>query len=189
MKNIDMPTLQNMAAKCELCDLCKGRLNPVFARGNANSDIVVCGMCPGPDENKEGYPFVEYAKAGSVLNTIITDSFGHHEALYITNLVKCFVQPGIKLDPEWMNRCLPYFIVQLQLLEPKVIITLGRDVANFLLNNEAKMGAMRMRTPFNYLGTKLIATYHPSYLARGGGVNHRDYKKVVEDFNRARKFI
>ena len=185
---MDLAQLQQAAAVCELCELCKGRNRPVFARGNINSPIVVCGMCPGPDENKEGYPFVEYAQAGSVLNSVIYDVFGDSNALYITNLVKCFVQPGVKLQSEWMNRCLPYFIVQLQLLQPKVIIALGGDVCNFLLNNDEKIGRLRGRA-YDYHNYKLVSTYHPSYLARGGGKNHRDYPKVVNDFNLAKELL
>jgi len=186
MNDINLNQLENTSAKCELCDLHKNRLNPVFSRGTDNADIMVCGMCPGPDENKEGYPFVEYAPAGSILNEILDRSVGRD--VYITNLVKCFVKPGITLEPVWMSRCLPYLIVQIQLIKPKVIITLGKDVANFLLNNKEKMGAMR-GCIYNYLGAKLISTYHPSYLARGGGIKHQHFDRVVKDFNKAKEFI
>ena len=190
MNVLGMVTLQDMAAKCEFCDLCKGRIEPVFARGEPVHPVMICGMCPGPEENKAGSPFV--GTAGKILNQILAESFGltfdGKSAVYITNLVKCFVQPGTPLEQEWMSSCLPYFVVQKQLLDPKVIITLGRDVANFLLNNEEKMGDMRRNT-YDYMGTKLIATYHPSYLARGGGINHKHYGRVVEDFNRAKEFV
>jgi len=184
MTDINIKSLQDSAAKCKLCDLCKGRIKPVFARGMNDADVVICGMCPGPDENKAGLPFV--GTAGRVLDEILAQSIG--ESVYITNLVKCFVRPGLQLQSDWMSRCLPYFIVQLQLIRPKVIITLGKDVANFLLNNEEKMGAMRGCT-YDYMGTKLISTYHPSYLARGGGINHRHFGRVVKDFSKAKGFI
>jgi uracil-DNA glycosylase family 4 len=76
----------------------------------------------------------------------------------------------------------------MQLIRPKVVITLGKDVANFLLNNEEKMGNMRGHV-YDYMGAKLISTYHPSYLARGGGINHRHFGKVVNDFSKAKEFI
>ena len=187
MKNdLSLYHLQRSAATCTLCKLCKGRDKPVFARGIANTDILICGMCPGPDENKEGYPFVEYAAAGSILNEILTRAFNSVYAAYITNLVKCFVQPGVQLQPAWMNACLPYLIVQIQLINPKVIIALGKDVCNYLLNNDLAMGQMRGKI-YPYMGRSLICTYHPSYLARGGGIKHRHFDKVVKDFMKSKE--
>jgi len=186
MNNIDLPALQDVAAKCELCELHKNRIEPVFARGVENTDVVVCGMCPGPDENKAGSPFV--GKSGQLLDKILDQSVG--TSVYITNLVKCFVQPGTDLQEEWMSRCLPYFVVQMQLIRPKVIITLGKNVADFFIPNyEKTMKFMRGRVHYGHMGANLITTYHPSYLARGGGINHRHYGSVVKDFNKAREFI
>ena len=186
MNNIDLPTLESIAAKCELCDLCKGRNEPVFARGTSDTDIVICGMCPGPDENEAGSPFV--GKSGKLLDKILDQSIG--TSVYITNLVKCFVQPGIDLQEEWMTRCLPYFVVQMQLIRPKVIITLGKNVADFFIPNyEKNMKFMRGRIHYGHMGANLITTYHPSYLARGGGEKHKDFNKVVADFNKAKEFV
>jgi DNA polymerase len=108
--------------------------------------------------------------------------------VYITNLVKCYVKAGTTLQPEWMDACLAYFIVQLQIVKPKVIIALGKDVSNFLLNKEENMGSMRGNV-YDYMGIKLVSTYHPSYLARGGGINHKHFNTVVKDFNKALKYI
>ena len=182
---MNLDTVQQTAKHCILCGLCENRIKPVFGRGNPNADIVVCGMCPGPDENKIGLPFV--GTAGKLLDKII------HEALpdnhvYITNLVKCFVQPGTALKDKWMTVCLPYFLAQMHFIKPKVIIGLGGDVCNFLLNNDLKIGQMRGKE-YKYMGAKFIPTYHPSYLARGGGIKHRHFNTVVEDFKKAVNYI
>jgi len=140
-------------------------------------------MCPGPDENKVGIPFV--GAAGKILDSILNQM---NYQTYITNLVKCYVQPGIPLDQKWMNICFPYFVIQMNIIRPKVVIALGKDVSNFLLNRDEKIGALRNKA-YDYLSSKLICTYHPSYLARGGGENHRDYIKVINDFNMATKYI
>jgi len=182
---LDLKTVELTAAACTLCDLCKGRNKPVFAKGSSASEIIICGMCPGPQENAAGIPFV--GTAGEILDAILLKAFdGYSSALsiYVTNLVKCFVAPGTKLDTDWMRSCLPYFLVQLKLVNPKVVITLGKDVSNFLLNNESTMGNMRGNI-YNYMGIKLISTYHPSYLARGGGVKHKHFERVVKDFSKA----
>jgi len=192
---MNLEQLQQIASGCNLCELFHGRKKPVFARGNPNSKIMICGMCPGPDENKIGSPFV--GTAGKVLDEII--AYSNLEDVYITNLVKCFVQPGTSLKPEWVANCTPYLIVQLAILKPKIIVGLGADVCNFLVNRDLsnphldnqdqKIGQMRGKIHKATLGTKLVATYHPSYLARGGGSQHRQFQTVVNDFNLALNYI
>ena len=183
--------LENIAANCKLCELYKGQIKPVFARGNEEADIVICGMCPGPDENRAGIPFV--GPAGKILDEIIISVLGSKDyglltGVYITNLIKCYVSPGTTLQPEWMSTCLPYFIVQLKLVKPKVIISLGKDVSNFLLNKNDSMGSMRGNV-YDYMGIKLLSTYHPSFLARQGGTRSKYFNTVVKDFNKALKYI
>jgi len=181
---MNLQELENIAAKCELCNLYKGRNKAVFAKGNPEANMMICGMCPGPDENRMGSPFV--GKAGEILDALIYNAFGtrDYSNVYITNLVKCFVPPGQKLEEVWMCNCLPYFMIQLGIVNPRTIITLGKDVSNFLLDSTDSVGSMRNRT-HRYAGSKIIVTYHPSYLARGGGVNHKDFGKVVQDFQKA----
>jgi DNA polymerase len=186
--NMKLDKLREIADTCTQCELCEGRDKAVFARGNPNSSIMICGMCPGPDENKEGYPFVEYAAAGSVLNEILMRVFGNTDSVYITNLVKCFVQPGKPLQPAWMNACLPYLIVQIQIINPRIIIALGKDVCNYLLDNDMAMGQMRGKI-YPYMGRHLLCTYHPSYLARAGGVKHKHFDIVVKDFIKSKEFV
>ena len=186
---MNLKDLQLTASKCELCELYKGRIEPVFDKGSPTSKIVTCGMCPGPQENEAGIPFV--GDAGKIIDAILLDAFGNDSSsldVYVTNLVKCFVPPGTKLDTHWMNTCLPYFLVQLKLIQPKVIIALGRDVSNFLLNNENSMGNMRGNM-YRYMGIHLMSTYHPSYLARGGGVKHKHFDIVVNDFKHTLHYL
>lgn len=186
---LDLKAVELTASKCELCGLSKGRNEPVFAKGSPDSKIIVCGMCPGPRENEVGIPFV--GDAGKLLDTILLEAFGKDSSsldVYVTNLVKCFVPPGTKLDNHWMSTCLPYFLVQLKLIQPRVVIALGKDVSNFLLNNENNMGSMRGNF-YNYMGVKLLSTYHPSYLARGGGTKHKSFEIVVNDFHQALYYL
>jgi len=187
---MDLFELESIAAKCTLCELHSGRNKSVFARGNNSSRIVVCGMCPGRDENNAGSPFV--GTAGKVLDAILVEAFGDSSSskdVYITNLVKCFVPPGTPLQDNWMSSCLPYFVSQIGLMKPKVLIALGRDVSNFLLVNDKPMKELRGKV-FEYMNNiRLISTYHPSYLARGGGVKHRQFGDVIGDFKESLKFV
>lgn len=183
---MDLIKLEQIAAQCKLCNLHMEQDKPVFARGYPEADILVCGMCPGPHENAVGSPFV--GTAGKILDEILNRSFSLKHKVYITNLVKCFVPPGKDLDMLWMNTCLPYFVIQVQFVKPKVIITLGKDVSNYLLGSDNQMGAMRGNV-YDYLNAKLIATFHPSYLSRGGGVNHKHFSRVVKDFEKALRYV
>ena len=87
-----------------------------------------------------------------------------------------------------MTTCLPYFIAQISMVKPKVIIALGKDVSNFLLGNELPMKDMRGKF-FDYMGIKLISAYHPSYLVRSGGIKHKHYPIVVNDFKSVLNYI
>jgi DNA polymerase len=173
------------AAECTQCELCKGRIKPVFARGNVNSRVIICGMCPGPDENQAGLPFV--GVAGQILDLIIKEAFGT-TPVYITNLVKCFVQPGKSLKDEWINACLPFFISQVGLIQPKALILLGKDVCSHFTKSKSSMGSLR-GTTLSYMGATALMTYHPSFLARGGGESHPEYNTVVKDFKKALSFF
>ena len=177
-----LQSLEKAAAECKFCELYKGQEKAVFARGNPNSDVFICGMCPGPEENKIGLPFV--GTAGKILDEILIRVFSSPNIIYITNLVKCFVKPGIKLQEQWMNACLPYLIVQISTVKPKVIILLGEDVSQYLLKTDERIGQLRNRI-HTYMNIPTICTYHPSYLARGGGVKHRHFERVVNDFKRS----
>ena len=93
---MNLEELEIEAGFCQLCDLYKDRNEPVFAKGSKDADIMICGMCPGPDENKMGVPFV--GTAGKLLDKILIEAYGRTDSVYITNLVKCFVSPGKKLE-------------------------------------------------------------------------------------------
>jgi len=180
---MDLIELKDIAATCNLCELCSGRVKPVFARGSGNSDILICGMCPGKNENLKGVPFV--GPAGKILDAIISYAFtGFTIDPYITNLVKCFVNPGISLNDAWMGSCLPYFVAQIGMVKPKTIILLGGDVCQFVLNTDVPIKNLRGNV-YEYIGTKVVCSYHPSFLARQGGEKSPYFKKVVEDFKLA----
>ncbi len=185
--------LQDEASTCKICSLNKDRIVPVFAKGSPDAKIMVCGMCPGPDENNKfnrvGHPFI--GRAGKLLDDILADSNLTQKDVYITNVVKCFLKPGIRLTDDWIDSCLPYLIGQIGLIEPKVVITLGADAGRAVLNKKksVSMGSMRGKRYKFTDNISIIATYHPSYFLRGGGRKHRDYDKILDDFEWAKEVI
>lgn len=174
--------LRYSASVCKLCDLHSGRKKPVFDKGNANSHIMIIGMVPAYDENNAGIPFV--GKAGKLLDVILYKSSLSLQDVYITNLVKCFLAPGNDLDSKWVESCFPYLIVQINLIKPLVILTLGIPATVNLLGIDTKIPMKDMRgRVFSYNGIDVVPTYHPSYLIRGGGEKHKNFDDVLEDFD------
>ena len=183
-----LDTIKEKATECTLCELHKSRKVPVFSKGNQDADILICGMCPGPDENKPtntlNAPFV--GTAGKLLDTMLEEAGLSMEDVYITNAVKCFVKPGIRLEQDWITRCFSYLIVEIQQVNPKVIVTLGKDALIALLDIDDKLALGELRkNEYSFCGIKVVPTYHPSYFSRKGGVSHKDYHKGIEDLKKA----
>jgi len=179
---MNLTDLQIAAASCCLCDLHKNRKKPVFAKGENCFGLMIVGMVPGPEENEKGIPFV--GSAGKLLDDLLSKLDISTKDVYITNTVKCALKPGIALKEQWIEACLPFLIAQITIIKPKVILSLGADATNTLLG-------LPLMTPISDLRGRaqkwldqiyVIPTYHPSYLLRGGGRNHKDYNKVLKDF-------
>ncbi len=185
---MELQALQDAAALCKGCELHKGRINPVFAKGNSVAEIMICGMVPADEENKVGLPFV--GRAGKLLDKILMDTMLTMDDVYITNLVKCYLAAGLPLKFDWIDSCLPYLIVQIDIISPKVILTLGKDASITLLGLDSKisLGSIVGKV-FEYGDAKVIPTYHPSYLLRGGGDKHKSYPNVIRDFNLAKELL
>jgi DNA polymerase len=179
---MNLGEIKEEAAKCKLCDLHKGRENPVFDKGNSKASIMICGMVPGPDENKVGVPFV--GRAGKLLDKILNTIPMPLNKVYITNLVKCFWYPGRPLDQRWIRTCFPYLICQIEAIKPRVIVTLGTDASITLLglDNDVRMGSIRGRIFDWSADIKVVPTYHPSYILRRGNIGSEEYQKVLNDF-------
>lgn len=187
---MDLTTLQHAAANCTLCELYRGRNKPVFAKGNSNSRIVICGMVPADEENRLGIPFV--GRSGRLLDEILSELGWTLNDVYITNLVKCYLAAGLLLQQHWIDSCLPYLIAQIGIIKPKVIITLGKDASSTLLAIDSKTSLAKIRQTKVYeysSDIKVIPTYHPSYLLRGGGVGNPKYAEVVQDFILAKELL
>jgi len=182
---MDLYELEHIASSCKQCDLYKGRINPVFAKGNEKAKIMICGMVPAGDENKAGIPFV--GRAGKLLDTILIDAGLTLDDVYITNLVKCYLAAGLPLKQDWIDGCISYLITQIGIIRPYIIITLGKDSSVNLLGmeNTTSLGSIRGKL-FNYSNEiTIIPTYHPSFLLRKGGIKSKYYQTVLDDFQKA----
>jgi len=186
---MELDVLEKEASVCNRCSLYKGRVTPVFAKGNNNAKVIICGMVPAGEENKVGIPFV--GRAGKLLDKILLDTGWTLDDVYVTNLVKCYLAAGFPLKQNWIDNCLPYLINQIATIKPKVIITLGKDASVSLLSLNPNISLASIKGKlFDYLfDTKVIPTYHPSYLLRAGGVKHKNYGDVLNHFKMAKELL
>jgi len=148
---------------CTRCKLHKGRTNIVFGEGNPSARLMFIGEGPGREEDRNGRPFV--GEAGQLLDRLINRMGFMREDVYIANIVKC--RPPGNRDPEEeeVSTCIDFLKQQIELINPEVIMTLGRVAAHSLL--EMKIPITKLRGKFQSYGrTKVMPTFHPAYLLR-----------------------
>ena len=155
--------LNSMICNCVKCALGNTRIKFVFGVGNPNADIVFVGEAPGADEDAQGEPFV--GRAGQLLNKILDAIHFKREEVYICNILKC--RPPNNRDPEAaeIDACEPHLWKQLEIMQPKIIVCLGRIAAQTLLRTTSTLGELRGKV-HSYRGIKLVVTYHPAALLR-----------------------
>ncbi len=172
--------LNRMIADCTKCSLGQTRTKFVFGTGNPNAELMLIGEAPGAEEDKQGIPFV--GRAGKLLNDILKAINFEREDVYIANILKC--RPPNNRDPLPSERetCIPYLNKQIELINPKIILCLGRIAANALLNKNESLANLR-NGDYEYKGIKLMATYHPAALLR----NPHWKRGCWEDVKKVRK--
>ncbi len=184
VSQMDWPQLRQAVAACTLCDLYKTRTQTVFGVGKQNADWLFIGEAPGADEDRQGEPFV--GRAGQLLNNMIIAVGLRREQVFIANILKC--RPPNNRDPQVKEArsCGPYLRRQIELLKPRIIVTLGRIAAQNLLQTETPIGKLRGRE-YEYEDTAIpvVATYHPAYLLRSPGQK----RKAWEDLQLAMRLV
>lgn len=155
--------LNEMIKHCKKCDLYKTRTNFVFGVGNPKADIVVIGEAPGADEDAQGEPFV--GRAGQLLNKILEATGFKREDVFICNILKSRPPGNRNPAPDEVAACKPYLDKQLQLVNPKLVLLLGKVAAESLLRTKEPLNKLRGRT-HDYRGYKVRITFHPAALLR-----------------------
>jgi uracil-DNA glycosylase len=165
--------------ECSRCSLADTRQQVVFGAGNAKARLVLVGEAPGADEDAQGEPFV--GRAGKLLTKILAAIGLEREDVYIANVLKC--RPPGNRDPksDEVAQCEPFLIKQLQIIQPDLILALGRIAGNTLLKGSDSLGNMRGQM-HDYHGIPLMVTYHPAALLR----NPNWKKPAWEDMQRVR---
>jgi uracil-DNA glycosylase family 4 len=169
------------AHNCNACRLAGTRTNVVFGVGNPNADLMFIGEAPGRDEDERGEPFV--GRAGQLLTDIIKAMKLTRDDVYIANVIKCRPPENRNPEPDELESCRPFIQRQVALIQPKVIVTLGRFGLQSLTEKSYGISAVRGQW-LDYRGIKLMPTYHPAYLLRNPAAKKdvwNDMKKVMAE--------
>ena len=175
--------LRALAAACRACGLCQQRKQAVFGVGSETAPWLFIGEGPGADEDQQGDPFV--GQAGRLLDSMLA-AIGCERGreVYIANVVKCR-PPGNRTPTlEEASACAPFLDRQIELLQPKLIVALGKTAATRLLDTEASLASLRGKV-HRYRGIPVVVTYHPAYLLR----TLQDKSKAWEDLLFARRTL
>ena len=166
---------------CTACGLHKSRTQTVFGVGDENADWMLIGEAPGAEEDRLGEPFV--GQAGKLLdNMLAAIELKRGENVYIANVLKCRPPGNRNPEPDEVSKCTPFLKTQIALIQPKLIIAMGRFAAQTLLSSDATIASLRGKV-YRYEGVPLIVTYHPAYLLR----NLPDKAKAWADLVFAKK--
>ena len=172
----DLETLRACVARCEACGLAKTRNQTVFMDGKGVRRLMFVGEAPGADEDRLGVPFV--GRAGQLLTDIIEKGIGiPRSEVTIANVLKCRPPDNREPTPAEKATCTPWLDRQIELVDPAVIVPLGRHAAMHVLGVEASMGAMRARVHPKG-GRQIVPTYHPAYLLRSPGEKKECWKDI-----------
>ena len=153
---------------CTRCELSKGRTQTVFGVGNTQADLLVIGEAPGAEEDRQGEPFV--GRAGQLLNSMLRAMGNPRESVYIANVLKCRPPGNRDPKPEEVASCRPFLQRQIDLLQPVLILAVGRIAAQNLLQTDTPIGRLRGQVHrWGERATPVIVTYHPAYLLRSPG--------------------
>ena len=161
---MDWTRLKAKVAGCTDCKLRAGCTQTVFGVGDEQADWMLVGEAPGAEEDRVGEPFV--GQAGRLLDNMLAAidlKRGHN--VYIANVLKCRPPGNRNPEPDEVAKCAPHLLRQVALIQPKLIVAMGRFAAQTLLGTDATISSMRGRV-HQYAGVPLIVTYHPAYLLR-----------------------
>jgi len=162
----ELAALGARASVCTDCRLSETRTNVVFGVGRSDADVMMVGEAPGRNEDLEGEPFV--GAAGHLLNRLLAEvGMGRHE-VYIANVLKCRPPGNRDPRPDEIESCKGYLRGQLDLVDPKVVMTLGNFATQLLLRTNTGISRMRGRSYRWWRDKVLIPTFHPAAALRGG---------------------
>jgi uracil-DNA glycosylase len=169
--------LERAVKSCTLCPLHQTRTQGVFGVGNRNAQWMVIGEAPGADEDRQGEPFV--GRAGQLLNSMLKAIGLKREQVFIANILKSRPPNNRDPRPEEVRACLPYLFRQIELVNPQLILCVGRIAAQTLLETDISIGKLRGQLHRIAGNRPMIVTYHPAYLLRSPGEKRKSWADLL----------
>jgi DNA polymerase len=181
-----MTALREEILACRQCGLAAGRTQAVPGEGRTSTPLMFVGEGPGRDEDRQGRPFV--GRAGQLLTKIIAAMTFDRGDVYIANIVKCRPPDNRVPQRAEVESCTPYLLRQIALINPRVIVTLGKTATQFFLPDATgNMTSIRGRF-YEWKGVQIMPTFHPSYLIRNEG-DKVIRKMVWDDMQQVMSFL
>ena len=167
-------SLRKNILHCQKCSLSQERKNAVPGEGNQEAELMFVGEAPGHDEDIQGQPFV--GRAGQLLTKIINAMDYQRQEVFITNVIKCRPPQNRTPYKKEIEQCTPYLLKQIEMIDPRVIVALGKVAADFFIDSDLSMSLLRGNF-YEFKKVRIMPTFHPSYLIRNEG--NREIKKMV----------
>jgi len=172
---MDWTELESAVAQCEACPLSQTRTRTVFGVGNRTAEWMLVGEAPGAEEDARGEPFV--GQAGRLLDNMLAAlGLGRRgadrDAVFIANVLKCRPPGNRNPEPREVQECEPFLQRQIELVNPKVVVVMGRFAAQSLLGSDASIASLRGKVHRIEIAGRqvpVVVTYHPAYLLRNLG--------------------
>src|ERR671915_2599829 len=178
-RRAELVKLYKEAAVCARCPLSSTRTKVVFGSGNADADLMFVGEAPGMHEDQQGLPFV--GRAGKLLDQLLEEVGMRRSDVFICNVLKCRPPGNRDPEPEEIETCKPYLHRQVELIEPKVICTLGNFSTKLLTRSQRGITSVHGRPQVHELGRRAVRVfpiYHPAAAPR----STRTLEELREDF-------
>jgi len=175
-----LESLKKQAQECHLCTLSKTRERVIFGEGNLHADIMFIGDSPSSSDESIGNIFT--GRSGEMLTKMIENVLKiQREDIYLSNILKCHSPAGQNISPKHAHTCHSYLLKEIELVQPKVILTLGESAYYYLTGDDTPLSTIRglVQQKEHY---KVIPTYHPSYLLRNPSAKKdvfKDLQKIL----------
>ncbi len=173
----DLHTLMESVSQCTDCALCKTRQNVVFGVGAPDAEVLFIGEAPGAEEDKQGMPFV--GRSGKLLDTLLASvELYRDQNIYIANIIKCRPPENRDPLPEEQQACAVHLKRQIELINPKIIVCVGRIAAKRFINEDFKVTAQHGQW-FERDGRFIMGTLHPAALLRNASLKPAAFEDAL----------
>jgi DNA polymerase len=174
----DWTSLQQQVGNCIKCSLHASRKTTVFGAGDPKADWLLVGEAPGAEEDRQGLPFV--GRAGQLLDRMLFSVHLARDEVFVANVLKC--RPPDNRDPfgEEVSTCESFLHQQIEFIQPKIILAMGRFAAQALLRADQTIGQLRGRVHrYPAYDIPLVVTYHPAYLLRSPQAKAKAWEDLI----------